>query len=239
MWTIRLIYVTLKSSLKKKKTRVWAKPGWLIPKFDEVSPPNFLVRALNFYIGPPSFMGQQIFFLRNNGPTSSYPHVSLLYLKVETWNPKIAFKYAVLLCFSSLCQCELWRCGLCSMLFLFVVCVCVCFCRNINNGKMMILVVAPVLQASLYLMLHGDWHTLFLIPQQTHQKNLIFVLFFGKESMQRRRDDCYPYKSVYITTWWFYNMHYHLISFCSFQFQFFIVFFFSCLLCNQGWKYFR
>ncbi|KAM4071101.1 hypothetical protein ACB094_11G036100 [Castanea mollissima] len=39
---------------------------------------------------------------------------------------------------------------------------------------MMILVVAPVLQASLYLMLH--------------------------ESMQRRRDDCYPYKSVYITT---------------------------------------
>ena len=111
-------------------------------------------------------------------------------------------------------------CGLC-------LCVCVCFCRNINNGKMMILVVAPVLQASLYLMLHGDWHTLFLIPQQTHQKNLIFVLFFCKESMQRRRDDCYPYKSVYITTWWFYNMHYHLISFCSFQFLFFIVFFFN------------
>ena len=106
--------------------------------------------------------------------------------------------------------------------YLWSLCVCVFFFRNINNGKMMILVVAPVLQASLYLMLHGDWHTLFLIPLQTHQKNLIFVLLFCKESMQRRRDDCYPYKSVYITTWWFYNMHYHLISFCSFNFYFFL-----------------
>lgn len=57
-------------------------------------------------------------------------------------------------------------------------CVCVFFCRNINNGKMMILVVAPVLQASLYLMLHGDWHTLFLIPQQTHKKKSDFCFCF-------------------------------------------------------------
>ena len=35
--------------------------------------------------------------------------------------------------------------------------ICVCFCRNMNNRKMMIIVVfAPVLQASLYLMLHGN-----------------------------------------------------------------------------------
>ena len=70
-------------------------------------------------------------------------------------------------------------CVLCfSYLWSACVCVCVFFCRNINNGKMMILVVAPVLQASLYLMLHGDWHTLFLIPQQTHKKKSDFCFCF-------------------------------------------------------------
>ena len=128
MWTIRLIYFTLKSSLKKK-TRVWAKLGWLVSKFYEVSPPNFFVRALNFYIGPPSFMGQQIFFFfwETMGQQVHIPTLASYTWKLKPETLKFAFKYAVLLCFSSSCQCELWRCGLCSMLFLFVVSVCVCF----------------------------------------------------------------------------------------------------------------
>ena len=147
------------------------------------------------------------------------------------------FSYVSLRCVSVSCGCV--ACVLC---FSYLWSVCVCFCRNINNGKMMILVVAPVLLASLYLMLHGDWHTLFLIPQQTHQKNLNFVLlsyFFVKKVCKGGVMNVI-HTSLYIsqlddsttcTTIW--SLFALSISI------FFCLFFFFCLLCNQGWKYFR